>query len=159
MNKPKRARGRPRANKTPTEIENTRVELETDRMEDAHDPQRPPRVPMGATLKLEFGSIAEDSSYHFHVFSDRDGRIEQAKQAWYEHVIDGNGDNVVRHSGPYTQYLMKIPKKLWDEDQELKQRKLSGKLRGEQELAPDEYLPDGRHHVLQKDDDDYDPLA
>ena len=52
--------------------------------------------------------------------------------------------------------LKKIEKKYWDEDQILKQTKLSDKLRGEQQLARDEYLPEGRHHVLQKDD--YDPL-
>jgi len=37
MSQSKRGRGRPRANKTPSEIETSRVELETDRMEDAHN--------------------------------------------------------------------------------------------------------------------------
>jgi len=155
MSQPKR--GRPRADKTDSQIENTRVELQTDRIEEAHSPNRPPRVPMSSTLKLKFGSVTDDPNYHFRVFSDRDGRIEQAKQAWYEHVKDGNGDNIVRHSGPYTQYLMKIKKKYWDADQLLKQKSLSAKIQEEQKLANDEYVPDGRHHVLQKDD--YDPLA
>lgn len=149
-------RGRPKANQTASQVENTRVELQTDRIEKAHAPERPARVPMGATLKLEFGSVTDDPDYQFRVFSDRDGRIQQAKQGWWEHVKDENGDNIVRHSGLYTQYLMKIEKKYWDEDQLLKQSKLSDKLRAEQKLARDEYLPDGRHHVLQKDD--YDPL-
>jgi len=150
-------RGRPRANKTPDEISNSRVELSSDRMAEAHNPKRPARVPMGATLKLSFGSVCDDPKYHFHVFSDRDGRIQQSKQAWYEHVKDENGDNVTRHSGPFTQYLMKVEKKYWDKDQKLKQDRLSAKIQGEQKLAKDEYLPDGRHHVLQKDD--YDPLG
>ena len=157
MNQAKRGRGRPRADKTAAQIDNTRVELETDRIEDAHAPERPARVPMSATLKLEFGSVTDDPNYHFHVFSSRDGRIEQAKQAWYEHVKDHNGDNIVRHSGPHTQFLMKIHKKYWDADQVLKQKGLSAKIQAEQTLAPDEYLPDDRHHVLEKDD--YDPLA
>lgn len=155
MNKPKR--GRPRADKTAKQIENSRVGLEIDRVEQAHSPGRPPRVPMGSSLSLEFGTIVDDPNYHFHVFSDRDGRIDQAKQGWYEHVKDNNGDNIVRHSGPYAQYLMKIHKKYWDEDQKLKQDKQSAKIQGEQTLALDEYLPDDRHHVLQKDD--YDPLG
>ena len=153
---PKR-RGRPRANKTNEQIENSRVELETDRKEAAHAPKRPPRVSMGATLKLEFGELTADKNYHYRVFSDRDGRIEQAKAAWYEHVKDHNGNNVVRHAGKYPQYLMRIEKKYWEEDQKLKQDQVSSKLREEQRLAADEYIPDGRHHVLQKDD--YDPLA
>ena len=66
-------------------------------MEEAHKPKRPARVPMGATLKLEFGSITEDPKFHFRVVSDRDGRIQQAKQAWYEHVKDENGDNILYH--------------------------------------------------------------
>ncbi len=152
--KPKR--GRPRADKTGTQVENSRVHLEKSRIEAAHSPNRPPRVPMGATLKLEFGSIVDDSNYKFRVFSDRDGRISQAKQGWWEHVKDDRGDNIVRHVGPNAQYLMKIEKKYWEEDQELKQSKLSDTIKKEQILERDEYLPDGRHHVLQKDD--YNPL-
>lgn len=152
----KAKRGRPRADKTPLQAENSRVHLETDRIEQAHSPERPARVPMGTTLTLEFGSLVADENYHYHVFSDRGGRIAQAKQAWYEHVKDEQGDNVVRHKGPYTQFLMCVEKKYWDQDQELKQEALSARLGKEQELAKGEYLPDGRHHVLQKDD--YDPL-
>ena len=150
-------RGRPRADKTTHQAENSRVGLEQDRVEAAHSPERPARLPMGATLKLEFGNLCDDPKYHFRVISERDGRIEQAKQAWYEHVKDHNGDNVVRHGGQYKQYLMKIEKKYWDQDQQLKQKKLAAKLRQEQVLKADEYIPDGHHHVLQKDD--YDPLA
>ena len=54
---------------------------------------------------------------------------------------------------------MKIKKKYWKEDQKLKQDRVSARMQQEQVLAPDEYLPDDRHHVLQKEDkDDYDPL-
>ena len=158
MTKPAgRGRGRPRANQTDAQAQNSRVDTQTDPIEAAHSSGRPPRVPMGATLKLEFGSMVDDPNYHFRVFSDHDGRIEQAKQAYYEYVKDSEGSNVARHSGPYTQFRMKIKKEYWVEDQELKQGKLVAKLQQEQKLQKDEYLPDGRHHALQKDE--YDPLA
>ena len=155
--KEKRGRGRPRADKTDNQVIDSRVELEVDRVEEAHETERPPRVSMGATLKLEFGSLCADEDYHYRVFSDRDGRVEQAKQAWYEHVMDHTGNKVTRHSGPYVQYLMKIKKEYWNEDQELKQKKIVGTLQKEQKLEKDEYLPDDRHHALQKDE--YDPLS
>ena len=150
-------RGRPAAHLKQSDAENSRVDLELTRDDAAHSASRPPRVPMSATLKLEFPGLCDDPNYHYRVISDRDGRIEQAKQAWYEHVKDHSGNNAVRHAGLYAQYLMKIEKKYWNEDQKLKQDKVSGKLRAEQKLASDEYLPDGRHHALQKDE--YDPLA
>lgn len=154
----KRGRGRPRADKTDSQVTDSRVELEADRAEEAHEAERPPRVPMGTTLKLEFGSLCDDKKYHFRVFSDRDGRVEQAKQAWYEHVLDHTGNKVQRHKGPYVQYLMKIKKEYWDADQQLKQKKIVDTLQKEQVLEKGEYLPDDRHHALQKDEE-YDPLA
>ena len=155
MNKPKRAR--PPANMKQSEIENSRVEISQDRSEAAHSAGRPARQPMGATLNLEFQGLCEDPNYHYRVFDDKPGRIEQAKRGWWEHVKDHEGNNAGR-AGVNRQYLMKIEKKYWDEDQKLKQTKISGMLRDSTEkLADGEYLPDDRHHVLQKDD--YDPLA
>jgi hypothetical protein len=150
-------RGRKRNAQTDLQAENSRVDVEVSREDAAHKPKRPPRVSMGATLKLEFGDVVKDPDFHFRVISDRDGRIEQAKQAWYEFALDAQGEKIVRHSGPYAQYLMKIEKKYWDEDQDLKLQKTKAKLSSEQNLQRDEYIPDGRHHVLQKDG--YDALA
>ncbi len=155
MNKP--ARGRARNSQTDAKSQESRVDLQQSREDEAHKPERPARVSMGATLKLDFGSLVDDANYHFRVISDRDGRVDQAKQAWYEHVLDATGEKVVRHSGPYTQFLMKIKKEFWVEDQNLKLNKTISTLKAEQKLAPDEYIPDGNHHVLQKDD--YDPLG
>ena len=152
----KKTRGRPSADQTQEQVDNSRVGLEVDRVQEAHSAKRPPRVPMGASLKLDYHGPM-DLNYHYRWISDRDGRIQQAtKQAWYEHVKEGRS-KVVRHVGVYPQYLMRIKKEHWDADQELKQTKLRGKLQKEQVLAQDEYLPDDRHHVLQKDD--YDPLS
>jgi len=149
-------RGRPRADKTDSQAANSRVALEIDRIEGAHGAKRPPRVPMGSTLKLEFGNITDDKNYKFRVFSDRDGNISQAEQGWWEHVKDEHGKNIVRHCGPYKQFLMKIEIKYWEEDQILKKDQSLATIQAEQVLSGDEYLPDGRHHVLQKDD--YNPL-
>ena len=151
MNKPKR--GRPVGSSKQVE----RVGVQTDRIAGAHDTNRPPRVAMGATLNLEFGHIPKDPGYHYRVVADRDGRLEQAQGAWYEFVKDASGSNVVCHKGLHNQYLMRIERKYWDEDQRLKQTQLVGKLQQEQKLATGEYVPDGRSHVLEKDD--YDPLA
>jgi hypothetical protein len=52
---------------------------------------------------------------------------------------------------------MRVEKKYWLEDQKLKQDRLVGKLQAEQTLAEGEYVPDGKAHVLEKDE--YDPLA
>ncbi len=157
MNAQKKPRGRPRADKTQAQADNSRVDLELDRTEQAHSAKRPPRVPMGATLKLDFPGLCDDPNYHYRVISDRAGRIQQGKKAWYEHVKDHDGSNACRHVGEFTQYLMRVEKKYWVEDQELKQKKLAAKLQQEQVLKADDYLPDDRHHVLQKAD--YDPLS
>ena len=152
-----KTRGRTSADKTQTQADNSRVDLGLDRTEQAHSAKRPPRVAMGASLKLGYHGEMDTENYHYRWVSDRDGRVNQAKQAWYEHVKDHSGDNVVRHVGAYGQHLMRVEKKYWVEDQELKQQKLAAKLQQEQVLKADEYLPDDRHHVLQKDD--YDPLS
>lgn len=155
MNKPKR--GRPPGSMKQSEIDDSRVEISQDRDEVAHSAKRPPRQPMGATLNLEFPGLCDDKDYHYRVFDDKPGRIDQAIRGWWEHVKDHQGNNVSR-TGFKSQFLMKIEKKYWDQDQELKQKKISGMLRDStQKLADGEYLPDDRHHALQKDD--YDPLA
>ena len=150
-------RGRPSNSTKPSAAQNSRVDLTQSREEVAHSPKRPPRVPMGATLKLAFpGLIKDTDKYHYRVYSERDGRLAQALLAWYEHVPDHSGNNAM-HPGFTGQYLMRIPIEYYQADQKLKQDKLAGKIKEEQVLQKDEYLPDGRHHVLQKDE--YDPLA
>ncbi len=149
-------RVRPRNSTKPSDAQNSKVDLTQSRADAAHNPERPPRVPMGATLKLSFPGLAEDPDFHYRVISERDGRLHQAIRAGYEYVVDCDSNNAM-HPGFTDQYLMKIPMEWYKQDQKLKQDKLAGKLADEQVLQKDEYLPDGRHHVLQRDD--YDPLG
>lgn len=151
-----KGRGRTRSDQTTSQAQSSRVEVTQDRAVAAHSADRPARVPMGATLKLSFDHLCGDENYHYRVFSDRDGRIEQAKRAYYEHVVE-DGNNAVRHIGEYKQFLMRIEKRYWKQDQVLKQKRITATLQEEQKLKQDEYLPDGRHHVLEKDE--YDPLS
>lgn len=149
-------RGRPASNLTPEQVADSRVEVEQPREEQAHSRSGESRIPMGSTKKLNYPEHLLDSNYHHRWIQARDGRIETAKAAWYEHVLE-SGVPVQRPSGPYAMYLMRIEKGYYEEDQKLKNRKVIDTLQKEQKLEADEYIPDGRQHVLEKDD--YDPLA
>jgi hypothetical protein len=117
-------------------------------------PRRPERVPMGAGLKLDYRHKKE--GFHYRWVQDRDGRLEMAVAAYYDFVME-DGDKVTRASGPFTLYLMCIEERYYQEDQELKLKRTTDTLKKEQELGQGEYIPNGNHHALQKDD--YDPLA
>ena len=153
-----KGRGRPAGSKTQAQVENSRVEVEKGRDELAHSSKRPPRVPMVAGQTLNANHLKK-SGYQYRWFSNKnDGaRIESAQQAWWDFVKDASGEKVSRRSGPETLYLMCIEEKYYRDDQKLKQSKIIDTLKKEQFLGKDEYLPDNRHHALQKDD--YDPMA
>mgnify|MGYP003677245687 CR=1 FL=1 len=127
------------------------------RTEKAHEPKgRPERIPMGSTAKLGYPAHKMDEGYQYRWFQNKEGRIDQAKQAWWEQVSD-EGKPVTRASGAYPMFLMRIEKKYWVEDQKLKHERVIATMNEEQKLSSDEYLPGDKHHVLQKDD--YDPLG
>lgn len=157
MSEPKK-RGRPAAAKTQEQAENSRVELEQSRDDKAHSAGRPPRVRMVAGQKLNFDRYTTDKDYHYRAFTDGPGRLEQAEAAWWEYVKDEDGNRVTRPAGPFTHYLMRIHNKYYQEDQELKQKNIVDTLKKQNKLERTEYVPEGHHHALQKDDD-YDPLA
>lgn len=148
-------RGRPAGSKTQSQIECSRVDVDISREDQAHTPSRPARVRMVAGQKLAVGR--KDPNFEYRWFNDKPGRLDSAQAAWWEFVSEG-GERIKRHAGTDTMYLMRIEKKYFDEDQNLKQRNVVDTLKAENNLARDEYIPEGRHHVLQKDDD-YDPLG
>lgn len=147
-------RGRPSAAVTQSEAENSRIETEASREDAAHSGNRPPRIRMQAGGKLDVKD--KDDNYVYRWFSDQPGRLDQAQAAWWEFVKQA-GENIKRPSGVNTLFLMRIERKLYEEDQALKLEQTKVTLRKENELAADEYIPDGKHHALQKDD--YDPLG
>ena len=148
-------RGRPTNTMTAAEIATARVETQPAR-EDKNNPVRPVRVPMAAGKRLEYSNL--DPNYYYRWMSDKDGRLEQAKQAAYEFALDEKGEHIIRHSGPNRLILMKLPMEYRLEDEKLKQQRVVETLQKENQLAPDEYLPEGRKHALQREADDYDPL-
>lgn len=122
--------------------------------EQERKPVRPPRVQMSGGTRLHYHH--KDPNYHYAWIQDRDGKLDQAIQAYYEFVQE-DGQKVTRASGPYPLFLMQLENKYWKEDEKLKYDKTCDSLKDEQALGPGEYLPDGRNHALEKDD--YDPLA
>lgn len=87
---------------------------------------RTKRKPFGSqTQKLAYAARA---GYHRHWFSDLPGRIEQAAEAGYTHVMDTEGKKVARvvgispSGGPQTGFLMEIPQEWYDEDMSREQQ-------------------------------------
>ena len=156
MNEQKK-RGRPAGSKTQAQVDNSRVDLEQSRESNAHSSKRPARVRMVAGQKLNFGKLVQDPNYAYRAFADKPGRLDSALAAYWEFVKTEDGESVKRPSGADTMYLMRIEKKYFDEDQKLKQENIKNTLRKENVLEKDEYVPEGHHHALQKDD--YDPLG
>lgn len=79
------------------------------------------RKPFGAqTQKLAF---KKREGYHQHWFNDTPGRISQAKDAGYTHIIDEITKKpvqmvvgVTQQGGPLTGFLMEIPEEWFNED-------------------------------------------
>lgn len=114
------------------------------REEVAHSAGRPTRVSMGNMKKLEVPAELLEEGFYHRFFQDREGRIAQAKAAYYEFVVDEQGNNYSRQSGPYTLYLMRLPQKYRDEDNALKRERVLATLDEEAQLGANEYAPDDK---------------
>lgn len=154
--RPKGIRGRSKAGLTGQQAKSGNLQLRMDKVAKAHSANRPARVALSTQFRLSFPEAVDRDVWYYRVFSDRQGHIQSAKAAYYDHVTDSAGNNITRQGGPHKQYLMKIPMKYRLEDLKLKDSKILGTIvKEQQDIAPDEYLPDGRQHVIEKDD--YDP--
>lgn len=152
-------RGRPPGKKTAVKANTMMLEAAVSR-EDARKPKRAKRVSMQQGLKLELFNI-DTENYWYCWILDKDGGLERAHAAWYEHHQEDGVTNTFRQSGPYRQYAMKLPMEYKREDDALKAKKNRATIGAQQKLAPHEYVPgaqDGRQHVLERDVD-FDPLA
>lgn len=116
------------------------------REEAAHDPGRPTRIPMGNALKLEVPESMKEKGFYYRFFQDRGGRINQAKAAHYEIVVDEQGNSFTRQSGPHQMILMRLPQKYRDEDLALKKKAVQATMDKEAQIGDGEYAPgeDGR---------------
>jgi len=81
---------------------------------------RKTRKPFGSmTQKLAYPQIP---GYHIHWFSDDPGRVEEAENNGWAHVLDKTGQPVKRVVGrgrdgrALDGFLMKLPQIFWDED-------------------------------------------
>lgn len=83
-------------------------------------PARRTRKPFGSLQQKLY--IAPIPGFHIHWFNDMPGRIDQAREAGYEHILDETKKPISRivGRGPtgngMSAYAMKIPTELWEED-------------------------------------------
>ena len=112
------------------------------REDTAHSSKRPSRVSMGNMKKLEVPPSLLEDGYYYRFFQDKEGRISQAKAAYYEHVVDEQGTNYSRQSGPYMLYLMRLRQEYRDEDNALKRARVAATLEQEAQIGANEYAPD-----------------
>lgn len=112
------------------------------REEAAHSSGRPKRVSMSNMKKLDIPSSLMEDGYYYRWFQNKDGRISQAKHAYYEHVVDEQGNNYCRQSGPYSLYLMRLRQEYREEDNLLKKERVAATLEAEAHIGRDEYAPD-----------------
>jgi hypothetical protein len=112
------------------------------REEVAHSSKRPPRISMGNMKKLEIPDGMLEDGFYYRWFQDREGRISMAKAAYYEHVVDEQGNNFTRQSGKYTMHLMRLPQEYRDEDNALKRKRVAATLEEEAHIGANEYAPD-----------------
>lgn len=103
------------------------------REEVAHGAGRAPRRAMqGLDLKLYFPEkYMKNKNMYYRIFLDRDGRIQKALDAYYEHVIDENGVKLSAASGNSRMYLMALDKTYRAEDDKLKLQKHRDTMRSE----------------------------
>lgn len=114
------------------------------REESAHKPDRPERISMSNMKKLDVPEGIKEEGFYYRWFQDRDGRLNQARSAYYEPVVDEQGNNYTRNSGPYTLHLMRLPQQYRDEDNLLKKKAVAATLDAEAQIGHGEYAPDSK---------------
>ena len=112
------------------------------REETAHSSGRPTRIPMANTKKLGVPNHLLEDGFYYRWFQNRDARLSQANGAYYEPVVDEQGNAYTRQSGPHTMHLMKLPQQYRDEDNRLKKRRVAATMDAEASIGEGEYAPD-----------------
>jgi len=118
------------------------------RDETAHSAGRPERVSMSNMKKLDMPESLKEEGFYYRWFQDRDGRIAQAKSAYYEHVVDEQGNNYCRPSGPYMMHYMRLPMKYREQDLKLKKQRVADTLETEAGIGANEYAPNGGESAI-----------
>lgn len=127
----------------------------TQRNEKAHTAKkRPERIPLGQGSKLAMAERYIRPGYHCHLFLDKDGEIEAAKAAYYEHVKDDSGNSVKMPAGNgRTHYLMEIEDKYYHADMEAQQKMITDTTRQNVTVnkTAGEYSPEGHNTAVTRD--------
>jgi len=137
--KPTVSRGRTGSDLPPAMQE--KGQIDASREDTAHSSGRPPRIPMGNSKKLDFPEHLKEEGFYYRWIIGKEGKVAQAKAAYYEHVSDGQGNNYTRQADKYVQYLMKLPMKYREEDNLLKRKAVAATLAQEASIGANEYAP------------------
>lgn len=141
--------GRKRAASTETVSEAITLGLETGDPRNPNSGKRPKRVPMGVGRNLElYTDGARDENFYYHWIAehpDRGGRLEQAKQAGYEHVTNAEGNQITRRSGNGMMYYMRLPMEYRQEDLALRRKRSEAQMAEQTRLGKNEYAPTRTH--------------
>jgi hypothetical protein len=108
---------------------------------------------MTAGNKLHVPENLKEEGYFYYWPVDRKGMIEQMEAAWFERVKNERGEDVTIPAGKgETHYLMKIKQEYHDEDiEKQQQRNIDATAKMAQKLNEDEYIPQGRQNVMERE--------
>lgn len=121
---------------------------------EAHESgKRPPRIPMSAGNKLQAQQREGYQRYWAITGPDHPGKLEQMRAAWWEFVLDEDGQKIEQPAGKGNMHvLMEIEQQYYDEDMAAQQkRNLDATQNNIQTLGEDEYVPMGQKSVMERD--------
>lgn len=103
------------------------------------------RIPVNSGQNLSLrGYVLDQANFHYrwvHEEPTRPGRVEAYKGAFYEHC-QLHGENLTTPSGGGIDYLMRLPRKYWNDDMLAAKAKRDALKRRENTLKPGEYTTD-----------------
>lgn len=114
--------------------------------------QRPARIPMSAGNKFKAPKREGYQRYWAITGVDHPGKLEEMQAAWWEFVLDDDGQKITRPAGKgNTHILMEIEQKYYDEEIAVQQaRNIDATQKSVQTLGPDEYIANGQKNVVEK---------
>ena len=131
------------------------------REQKAHGEGRKPRVPMNSgdfKLSVPDDLIPKDR-VGFWFEENENGRLEQAKAAYWTPVVDAFGVAITRPSGSTKMHLMSIEKIYYDEDVKLLEKNYRASM-GERDAKPldngvESYVPSGADNKIRANSDPF----
>ena len=128
--------------------------MSNSRTDKAHqNKKRPERIPLSAGNKLHIPESLKEDGYFYYWAIDRKGQIDQMEAAWYERVKDERGEDLTIPAGKgELHYAMKIKAEYHNQDiAKQQQRNIDATAKMAQKLNEDEYVPQGRENVMERE--------